>query len=151
MIPEIPKRTVVIRTAFDRQILHRLIDNLPDGAQVAIGPETKVRKQSQNDLMWASQLKDISEQAWVQGRQFRDEVWHEHFKAEYLPEIDDPELDRLVKNPDTYKKWDTNPKGERICVGSTTELTVYGFSQYLMKLEAYAVTELGVKFMARAA
>ena len=95
--------------------------------------------------MWVCQLKDMAEQAYVNGRTYPDYVWHEYFKKEYLPEENDPELSRLVKNIETWCKWDIGIDGERVLIGSTTELSVYGFSQYLMKVESYGAS-LGVQF-----
>lgn len=107
--------------------------------------EVKTRKLDQNAAMWAGPLKDIAEQAWVNRRQYSIEVWHELFKAEYLPETDDPDLAELVKDPDTWRKWDHTPKGDRVLVGSTTQLTVKGFARYLQQVCAYGA-QLGVEF-----
>ena len=126
------------------------IQNLPVNGEkplvVTIGEERKARGLDQNAAMWAGPLKDIAEQAWLSGRQFSAEVWHEHFKREYLPELDHPNLRELVK--EDYKKWEFTPSGERICVGSTTKLTRYGFSLYLQQVEAYGAS-LGVLFHTR--
>lgn len=105
--------------------------------------EVKARKLDQNALMWVGPLSDIAEQGYVDGRAFTAAVWHEHFKREYLPEDFDPELCK-----EGYRKWDYTPKGERVLIGSTTELTVRGFALYLHEVEAYAVSELGVQFHA---
>ena len=115
--------------------------------EMVLRPVSKQRGLDQNAKMWVGPLKDIEEQAWVNRRQYSAEVWHEHFKAEYLPEIDDPDLDTLVKHPETYRKWDTNPKGERVLVGSTTDLTKRGFALYLQQVEAFGAS-LGVLFTA---
>ena len=93
--------------------------------------------------MWAGPMVDIAEQGYVDGRTFTAEVWHEHFKREYLPEEYDPTLCK-----EGYRKWDYTPKGERVLVGSTTDLTVRGFALYLQQIEAYARIELGVQFHA---
>lgn len=98
--------------------------------------------------MWVCQLNDMAEQAYHNGRRYSDVVWHEYFKSEFLPEETDPEIDRLVKDPQTYKKWDIGIKGDRILNGSTTELSIYGFSQYLMQLEAFGAS-LGVEFSSK--
>lgn len=131
-----------------RDSLLRIVQNLPlDGSmECCIRPVRKVRSLPQNALMWAARLKDISQQAWVDGRQFSEEVWHEHLKREYLPEGDEEDLGKLVKDPEKYRKWAILPSGERDLVGSTTQLTKYGFSQYMMQVEAWAAQELGVRF-----
>ena len=98
--------------------------------------------------MWVGPLADIAEQAWVEGRQYADVVWHELFKRKYLPELDDPELEDLVQNPETYRKWAEDPEtGERILIGSTTQLTRKGMTRYLTQVEAYGAN-LGVLFHA---
>lgn len=105
--------------------------------------EVKARKPDQNALMWVGPLADIAEQGYVNGRTYAADVWHEFFKREYLPEEFDPALCK-----EGYRKWDYTPDGSRVLVGSTTQLTVKGFAQYLTKVEAYARIELGVQFHA---
>ena len=121
--------------------------NLPldphEPIEIVFREKQKIRKPDANALMWVGPLKDISEQAWVNGRQFSDEVWHEHFKREFLPEDDDPNIEELAK--DGYRKWDIGVTGERVLVGSTTELTRKGFSIYLQQVEAFGAS-LGVMF-----
>lgn len=114
--------------------------------EVLVREQVKARKQDQNSLMWVGPLADIEEQAYVEGRTYSAEVWHEWAKREFLPEEDDRELGLLVK--DGYRKWDTTPSGERVLVGSTTQLTVRGFSHYMEKLYAHGAS-LGVKFRER--
>lgn len=111
--------------------------------EVLVREEVKARKPDQNALMWVGPLSDIAEQGYVDGRTFTAAVWHEHFKREYLPEEFDPQLCK-----EGYRKWDYTPKGERVLIGSTTELTVRGFALYLHEVEAYAISELGVQFHA---
>lgn len=113
--------------------------------EIVIREKPKARTLDQNAAMWAGPLRDIAEQAWVSGRQFSAAVWHEHFKRLYLPENDDPDLARLVKDPETWSKWDYTPAVERILVGSTTELSAYGFGQYLEQIEADGAS-MGVSF-----
>ncbi|MGE5513006.1 MAG: hypothetical protein ACM31O_17370 [Bacteroidota bacterium] len=112
--------------------------------------EVKVRGLDQNALMWSGPLKDISEQAWVKDengvpRRYSDKCWHEVFKERYLPEDDDPRLEELAK--EGYRKWEPAPGGGRKLVGSTTELTVKGFSEYLEQVYAQGAS-LGVLFHA---
>ena len=113
--------------------------------------EQKARKLDQNALMWVGPLKDISEQAWLpdpetgESRRYSDVCWHEMFKRLYLPEDDDPRLAELAK--ENYRKWDITPKGDRVLVGSTTQLTVKGFAEYLTQVEAEGAS-IGVMFHA---
>lgn len=100
------------------------------------------RTLEQQALMWI-RLGDISEQAWLDGRQFSAEVWHDHAKREFLPDEEGPSK-RCRKG---YRKWAFAPSGERVLVGSTTQLTVFGMSEYLTQLEAFGAG-LGVLFSA---
>lgn len=122
-----------------------LLHNLPaDGTMEAVFRKvTKARTPDQSAAMWAGPLRDIAEQGWVQGKQFPADTWHEFFKREYLPEGDEEDFDRLVKQG--YRKWDYTPKGDRVLVGSTTQLTMRGMAQYMTKLEAFG-GNIGVRF-----
>jgi hypothetical protein len=113
--------------------------------EVIVREQVRLRKPDQNSLMWSGPLKDIAEQAWVSGRRFNAEVWHEHFKRQYLPE----EFDAVLCKSG-YFKWDIDPSGERVLVGSTKDLTVYGFAQYLEQIYADGAG-MGVSFSARMA
>ena len=113
--------------------------------ELILREEKKGRTPDQNAAMWSGPLKDIAEQAWVEGRQYLDVTWHEYFKRKYLPEDDDPELSELTK--DSYQKWDYAPDGERELIGSTTKLTVKGFARYLTQIEAEGASK-GVVFHA---
>jgi len=123
-----------------------LLPNLPLDAgkplEIIIREEVKARKPDQNALMWAGPLKDIAEQAWLAGRQFSDQVWHHHFKVLYLPEEFDAELCK-----EGYRKWDFAPYGDKLLVGSTTDLTVKGFAQYMEQVYADGAN-MGVEFHA---
>lgn len=117
--------------------------------EVVIREEKPTRGLDANALMWAGPLKDIAEQAWVGGRQYTVEVWHEAMKRFYLPEESDEGYERMVK--DGYRKWDFLPTtGDPVLVGSTTQLTKFGFSVYLQKIEAHGAS-LGVMFTERRA
>jgi hypothetical protein len=144
-----PSRSILLVGDMQKNTAKLLIDHAPldriNPIEVVIREPVKARKQTQNDLMWAGPLADIAEQAYVNGRTYSAEVWHEHMKAEYLPEEYDPELTK-----EGYRKWDYKPNGERILVGSTTQLTVKGFAQYLTQIEAYGAG-LGVMFRVREA
>jgi hypothetical protein len=134
---------MIIITQQSQQNALTRIANLPtDGSvEIVIQPKTEARSQSQNAKQWADVLAQISSQAWVQGKQFSPEVWHDYLKRMFLPESYDPELTR-----DGYIKWADLPDGSLKCVGSTTKLTKKGFSQYMTQVEVYAIQELGVIF-----
>jgi len=133
-----------------RDVALAMVRNAPDGVEIVAREPVKARKPDQNALYWAGPLKDIETQAWVECRQYRDIVWHEMFKRDFLPDdfIEEREyLAKHVKNPDTYQKWVTIPGKDRVCAGSTTDLTPYGFGQYLEQVYAYGAS-LGVLFSA---
>lgn len=144
---EYPARKIRLVGEMQREAAVAAIRNAPIDAESPVEcllrEEVKARKPDQNSLMWAGPLKDIAEQGYLNGRTFSAEVWHEHFKREYLPEEFDPALCK-----EGYRKWDYTPKGERVLVGSTTQLTVRGFALYMKAVEAFAQVELGVQFHA---
>ncbi|MGP1677881.1 MAG: recombination protein NinB [Burkholderiales bacterium] len=113
--------------------------------EVVIREERKTRKPDQNSAMWSGPLRDIAEQAWVDRRQFAVETWHEYYKRKYLPEDDDPEIELLAK--EGYRKWAIDPAGERVLIGSTTQLTVRGMAVYMEQIHAHGGS-LGVQFHA---
>ncbi|SRR6266404_5091220 len=139
-------RPILLRFEQQRESAISLIRSLPLDAEnpieVVVREMVKVRGLDANARMWVGPLADISEQGYVNGRTYSCEVWHEHFKREYLPEEFDPELCKEI-----YRKWDFTPSGERVLIGSTTQLTVKGFAQYLTQVEAFGAS-IGVQFSA---
>lgn len=140
------KRTIILRGEDQRERALALIRNLPiwpdTPLQIEVDLYKEPRKKSQNDLMWAGPLNDISEQAWLDRRQYSAKVWAEYFKEKFLPEEFDAEQCRKG-----YVKWQDAPEGGRKLVGSTTMLTKYGFSIYLEQIFAFGAS-LGVQFSA---
>jgi len=142
------KRTIRLVGELQRETAINMINNLPIGENIEIvAQETpRARTPDQNALMWAGPLKDIAEQAWHNKRQYSAEAWHETFKILYMPdEKSDPYFHEHVKNPETYHKFDFLPNGDCRCVASTTDLTKYGFSQYLEQIHAFGADK-GVLF-----
>ena len=137
--PPYQKRTVIIRGVEQRDLAAAMVANCPIDPHrplaVTLGEQVKARGLDQNALMWSGPLREIAEQAWVEGRQYTAEVWHAFFKRSFLFEDDDIDLAEMVK--EGYRKWDYDPEGERILVGSTTQLTKRGFSNYLEQIFAY--------------
>lgn len=115
--------------------------------EMVLREEVKPRKQDQNSLMWSCQLKCISEQAYVNGRTYSAEVWHEHMKELFLPETFQSSEHQAEIVKEGYRKYDISPSGKRILVGSTTELTIKGFAIYLQQVEAFGAN-LGVIYSA---
>lgn len=107
-----------------------------------IREEQKRRGLDQQALMWVGPLADIALQCCPDGQQFRPETWHEMFKRKFLPEVYDPEQCK-----EGYEKYVFDPSGERVLIGSTTDLTVKGFSIYLEQVFAFGAN-MGVKFSA---
>lgn len=145
-----PLATRVLGRLIDDSTRQRIVNavlNLPldplRPLEIVVREEQKKRKPDQNALLWAGPLRDIAEQAFFDNKQYSAEVWANFFKRELLPEDYDPELCM-----EGYQKWDIDPGGERVLVGSTKQLTVKGFSQYLEAIYAFGAHR-GVQFSAR--
>lgn len=145
--PAMQPRKFMLRDEKVRDSLLALVRNLPIDplrpVEVVAREEVKARKPDQQALMFAGPLRDISEQAWFEGRQYSVEVLHEYCKRQFLPEEFDPE-----QCLEGFIKWDIDPSGERILVGSTKQLTVKGYSNYLEQVFAFGAA-LGVQFSAK--
>lgn len=139
------KREILLRGSAQVDLLLALIPNLPVDSvkpiQVLIREEVKSRKLDQNALYWAGPLKDIAEQCWIGGKQYTAEVWADYFKRLFLPEQYD--VDHC--KDESYCKWSNGPDGEPVLVGSSTDLTIKGFAQYLEQIHAFGAN-LGVQF-----
>ena len=138
-------RSIILIDDARRLLAKNVIDNAPAGLEVVVREPVKKRSLDQNSMLWAGPMTDLEQQGWVHGKQYTAEVWHEHCKAEFLPEEGDPELALLVVNVEKYKKWAMKPNGDRVCVGSTTALSKLGFSRYMEQIFALGAG-LGVHF-----
>jgi hypothetical protein len=88
------------------------------------------RNNAQNARLWGYIYKQITEQAWVNGRQFPADVWHEMFCRKFWV-CDDVIL----------------PDGEIVSRRkSSTDMTIAQFAKYMNDVESYAAGELGVVF-----
>jgi len=92
---------------------------------VTVAEHKDKRHAQQNRLYWAF-LRQISEQSMIGGKRYSDECWHEWFKGNFLGLVDLP--------------------GGRKIGETTTKLSVSEFADYVTKVTAYAVSELGVIF-----
>lgn len=106
-----------------------------------IREQVKERKLTQQGLMWVGPLADMAEQIVVGGRKYSAKVWHEHMKAQYLPN----EYDAEMCASEDYLKWEMSMDREPILVGSTTDLTTRGFGIYLEQVFAFG-GNMGVMF-----
>lgn len=68
----------------------------------------------------------IEEQAWVGGRRYDKESWHEEFKRKFIGVVELP--------------------GGGLRAMSSSDLNVEEFSTFMTQVEAYAASELGVIF-----
>lgn len=104
-----------------------LAGKLQAGRRVVIKAGPPVRTKAQNRRYWGNGvLKQIAEQAVVNGRLYGAEVWHEQFKRQFIGVT---EL----------------PCGQVVGM-SSTKLTTAEFRDFCDQVEAYAATELGVTF-----
>lgn len=116
--------------------------------EIVIREKPKKRGLDQNALYHAGPLKDIADQAYIEGRVYSSAVWHEFFKELYLPNefnMTHEELAKRVVRPDLYRKYTASPAGKFLLVGSTTELTKFGMAEYIEQVYAYGA-EIGVMF-----
>ena len=77
-------------------------------------------------------MKQITEQAWVGGRQYSKEVWHEHFAKLFLPatELTLPDGEVVIKRGSIARG----------------KISMKAMTKFLLEVESYAATELGVCF-----
>jgi len=100
--------------------------------RVIVTAEEKQRNAQQNHFYWGGILKQVAEQAWVDGRQFDKDAWHEYFARKFGV------LDELVL-----------PGGEIVTRRkSTAQMSIGEFAEYITQVQSYAGTELGVEFQA---
>jgi hypothetical protein len=98
--------------------------------RLIVTAEERQRNAQQNKFYWGAVLKQISEAAWVEGKQYDKDTWHEFFARRFGI------LDEL-----------TLPDGEIITRRkSTASMSVGEFSEYLDAVQSYAAGTLGVTF-----
>lgn len=87
----------------------------------------------QRGLIWIVN-EQIASQAWVAGRRFAAEIWHEQLKRDHLPE----------ETRKGVKKWRVLPDGTRELFMSTEDLDRSEKSEYIDRCIAYAAADLGI-------
>lgn len=122
-----------------------MLNNMPlDGTmECDLRPYKKPSSDQQRRRMFGYVVGEIAAQAWLQGKQYSQEVWHEYLKAKFLPEAFKEGITR-----EGYVKYLEMPDGGIKMVGSTTQLTTLGHTNYVTECEAFAAQELGVRFSA---
>lgn len=109
------------------QLYPFLADKLQGGGRWVLTVARRKRTSAQNRRYWSGGvLKQISEQAVINGRQYSPDVLHEYFKRLFLGVEELPDGSVIGK--------------------SSTGLTTAEFAEFCTKVEAYASTELGVTF-----
>ena len=91
---------------------------------VTVQEHKEKRSSDQNRRYWAL-LNEIAAGAWIGGRRYGADAWHEFFKAKMIG------LEEI-------------PDGRSVGI-STTTLSVAEFAEYMTKVEAYAVDEFGIE------
>ncbi|CAG2152626.1 hypothetical protein LMG19282_04237 [Cupriavidus campinensis] len=98
--------------------------------RLIVTADERRRTNESNRYYWGVVLRDIAEQAWVDGRQYDKDTWHEYFADLYG-----------VK---TEKQL---PDGRLLLVRkSTSDYSVGEFSDYLTLVQAHAANDFGVSF-----
>lgn len=126
-------RQFVLYGPAQAQMLHAFLKSnaaamAQQGRPLAVTVEEHKAKRSgaQNRRYWAL-LNQISEGAFVAGRQFNADAWHEHFKRQFIG-IED------------------TPGGDTVGI-STTTLNTAEFTDYMDRIEAFAATDLGLEII----
>lgn len=126
-------RTFVLRDEPNARALWQFLKNnwralAGAGKPLAVTIQEHKAKRSvdQNKRYWAI-LNEIAANAWVSGRQFSAEAWHEFFKAKFIG-------------------YEETPDG-RLHGISTTTLNVAEFGDYMTRIEVYSTDELGISII----
>lgn len=87
----------------------------------------KTKRNNEQNKRLHAMLQNIANQVWIEGKQFSMETWKEHFKQMFLGVTELPN-GRLMAHP-------------------THKLNTKECAEFMQKVEAYAVSELGVMFV----
>lgn len=114
--------------AIQRQLFPFLKEVLQGSSTWVLKLTRRKRTLLQNRRYWSGGvLAQITAQAVVNGRMYEAEVWHEQFKRMFIGVIELPDGSIVGK--------------------SSTGLTTKEFSDFCAQVEAYAATDLGVRFV----
>ena len=114
-------------TVIKGQLYPFLAQVLQGGKRWVLTISLRKRTKAQNRRYWGNGvLKQIADQATVNGRLYSAETWHELMKKKFIG---------LVELPDGS-----------VIGQSSRDLSTAQFSEFCSQVEAYAATELGVVF-----
>lgn len=109
------------------QLYPFLAQVLQGGKRWVLTVSLRKRTKAQNRRYWGNGvLKQIADQAAVNGRLYSAETWHEQFKRQFIGVIELPSGEVIGK--------------------SSADLTTAEFCEFCDQVEAYAATHLGVTF-----
>lgn len=102
--------------------------------RVILTTEEQDRLDEQIAYYFGVVVKTTAEQAWVGGRQYSKDVWHEHFAQQFLPaeEIELPTGQRILRRASIAKG----------------KIGVKAMAHFTKEVEAYVTQELGVRLPA---
>lgn len=107
-------------------------------ARIVVGQDEADRSLRQLRFYWGPCLGEIAEQASIGGQRYAAEAWHELMKRQFLGY-------EIEKVKVAGRKKTTVIRRLR----STSKLKVKAMGVYLEKVQAFAVTDLGVTFSLR--
>lgn len=105
-----------------KNIVPNLLAGCPD-LEIVVRPYKSKRSNEQNKRLWKI-YQTLSEQVWVNGRRFHQDVWHEWCKREFIG-------------------CEELPNGEMVGL-STTKLNTAEMVAYQDKIQAWAASEHGI-------
>lgn len=143
MRPKFATRQFFLRTDTQTATLLALIPHLPldqdNPLEVVIREPVKARGMDQNGYYFM-RIGELAGQAWIDGKQFSKDAWHEYAKKNIMPE------EITTKDGEVRSKWEPTPDGD-MSVISTTRLERGCFADYTNAVEAFGAS-LGVMFSA---
>ena len=89
--------------------------------------DAKAKRSTQANRYYWALLNQIAEDAWIEGRQYSAEVWHDYMKRRFIGSIDLP--------------------GGQTMAESSASLNTAEFAKYTEQVEVCAAQELGVTLL----
>lgn len=138
------RRRFEMRTEQARESAIALIRNLPlddkKPITVTVDEYKKQRGLDANAYYWL-RLGEIADQAFLAGRKYNSDCWHEYSKRMLMPE------EVTLKDGSVVSKWVELPDGSLTTV-STSQLERKCFAEYTEIVEAFGAN-LGVRYSER--